>query len=164
MVKWFNGVKGFGFIALDVGGKDLFVHQTSIRSNGFRIPIESDAKGAEVVKHNNGPRPSTSWTPMDPPSPPMAEAEGGNTLAIERGNTSAQAQQWSKTVNVMDPHGSTISSYGGGGRREYFGDREREYYGGRGRGAEDMVTKDMIGVMEAATAAMGTREGGVGQR
>lgn len=34
-VKWFNADKGFGFITSDEG-KDIFVHYTSIQTNGFR--------------------------------------------------------------------------------------------------------------------------------
>ncbi|KAK7282749.1 hypothetical protein RIF29_11771 [Crotalaria pallida] len=39
-VTWFNAQKGFGFIAPDDGGEDLFVHQTSIRSDGYRTLSE----------------------------------------------------------------------------------------------------------------------------
>jgi CspA family cold shock protein len=35
-VKWFNDQKGFGFIASDNGGKDIFVHHTVIEGQGFR--------------------------------------------------------------------------------------------------------------------------------
>lgn len=42
-VKWFSAQKGFGFITPDEGGEDLFVHQTSIRSDGFRTLSEGQA-------------------------------------------------------------------------------------------------------------------------
>ncbi|HEU4839279.1 MAG TPA: cold-shock protein [Micavibrio sp.] len=35
-VKWFNSQKGYGFIELDNGGKDVFVHASAVESAGLR--------------------------------------------------------------------------------------------------------------------------------
>jgi len=48
-VKWFNSQKGFGFITPDGGGDDLFVHQSEIKSDGFRTLAEGEKVSYEVV-------------------------------------------------------------------------------------------------------------------
>ncbi|ALG68956.1 cold-shock protein [Beggiatoa leptomitoformis] len=42
-VKWFNESKGFGFLAADDGGKDVFVHFSTIQSSGFKTLKEGQA-------------------------------------------------------------------------------------------------------------------------
>jgi len=53
-VKWFNDKKGFGFIEPDGGGEDIFVHHTSIQSEGFRTLAEGQGVQFEVVRGPKG--------------------------------------------------------------------------------------------------------------
>ena len=53
-VKWFNDTKGFGFIEQD-GGKDLFVHHSSIQGEGFKSLAEGDRVSFDVVQGAKGP-------------------------------------------------------------------------------------------------------------
>ncbi len=46
-VKWFNADKGFGFIAPEDGGKDLFVHHSEIQMDGYSTL--SDGQEVEFV-------------------------------------------------------------------------------------------------------------------
>ncbi|XVF18036.1 hypothetical protein REPUB_Repub10bG0176800 [Reevesia pubescens] len=53
-VFWFNDKKGFGFIRPDDGGEDLFVHQSSIKSDGFRSLAEGESVEFTVSQGNGG--------------------------------------------------------------------------------------------------------------
>jgi CspA family cold shock protein len=49
-VKWFNGTKGFGFIAPDNGGADVFVHVSAVEKAGLRGLNEGQKVSFEVTK------------------------------------------------------------------------------------------------------------------
>ena len=55
-VKWFNGEKGFGFIAQDGGGPDVFVHYSQISGSGFRNLDEGQRVEFEVGQGQKGPQ------------------------------------------------------------------------------------------------------------
>jgi CspA family cold shock protein len=57
-VKWFNDAKGFGFIAPETGGKDLFAHFKEIRGDGFKSLSEGQRVTYEVTQGQKGPQAS----------------------------------------------------------------------------------------------------------
>ncbi|KAI2489790.1 ribonuclease B OB domain containing protein [Fragilaria crotonensis] len=63
-VKWFNTIKGFGFLIPDDGTEDIFVHQTAIQADGFRsladgevveFLVETDQNGRKKAARVTGP-------------------------------------------------------------------------------------------------------------
>lgn len=57
-VKWFNDGRGFGFIAPDGGGKDLFAHFREIQDGGFKTLTENQRVQFEVTQGAKGPQAS----------------------------------------------------------------------------------------------------------
>ena len=57
-VKWFNAEKGWGFIAPDGGGPDVFAHYSAITSSGFRTLDEDQKVEFEIVQGPKGPQAS----------------------------------------------------------------------------------------------------------
>jgi CspA family cold shock protein len=53
-VKWFNPTKGYGFIAPETGGKDIFVHISAVQRAGMRSLSEGQRVGFEVEQQQNG--------------------------------------------------------------------------------------------------------------
>jgi len=56
VVKWFNSEKGYGFIAVDGGGSDVFVHYSAIQADGYRSLDEGQRVEFEVVQGQKGPQ------------------------------------------------------------------------------------------------------------
>ena len=57
-VKWFNAVKGFGFITPDDGGADVFVHHSAIQTEGYRDLSEGQRVEFEITQGQKGPQAS----------------------------------------------------------------------------------------------------------
>ena len=55
-VKWFNSEKGFGFIAQDGGGPDVFVHYSAVSGSGFRSLEEGQRVEFEIGQGQKGPQ------------------------------------------------------------------------------------------------------------
>lgn len=80
-VKWFNGEKGYGFIAQDDGGEDLFVHFSAIESDGYRTLNEGDVVKFDVGQGQKGPQ-ARNVTVTESAGP----SQGGARPSGDRGN------------------------------------------------------------------------------
>ncbi|KAL3160227.1 hypothetical protein ABBQ32_010982 [Trebouxia sp. C0010 RCD-2024] len=78
-VKWFNATKGFGFITPDAGGEDLFVHQTSIQTEGFRSLAEGEPVEYYLEAGDDGRTKAVSVTGPNgaPPQGSGRQEQGG---------------------------------------------------------------------------------------
>ena len=54
VVKWFNTVKGYGFISPDDGSPDAFVHITAVQESGLRLIVEGQRIEYEMIESRNG--------------------------------------------------------------------------------------------------------------
>ena len=97
-VKWFNSSKGFGFITPDDGGEDLFVHQTEIKSEGFRTLQEGEKVGYEPIE-DKGKMKAVNVTSTDGGAVKGGSGGGGGR---GRGGGRQQPRKWPEGVSPSD--------------------------------------------------------------
>lgn len=74
-VKWFNENKGYGFIVGENGGRDIFVHYSEIRDDGYRTLAEGETVEYELMDSPKGPQAKAVLRSQKRgPSPAIAEA------------------------------------------------------------------------------------------
>jgi CspA family cold shock protein len=54
-VKWFNNIKGYGFLGRD-GGNDVFVHFSSIQKDGYKSLKEGEEVIFDIIQGEKGPQ------------------------------------------------------------------------------------------------------------
>lgn len=73
-VKWFNENKGYGFILSDDGARDIFVHYSEIRDDGYRTLAEGETVEYELMDSPKGPQAKSVLRNQKIVAAPAAEA------------------------------------------------------------------------------------------
>jgi cold shock CspA family protein len=106
-VKWFNEAKGFGFIAQDAGGADLFAHFRDITGSGFKTLVENQRVEFEVKQGQRACRPRTfaSSPEFDPHRAPrpVRESRGLPRLFFARRRGDARTAAGGLTSGRRSP-------------------------------------------------------------
>jgi cold shock protein len=70
-VKWFNNVKGYGFLGRDDGGADVFAHYSAIEASGFKTLREGQPVTFDIVSGTTGRPQADKVVPLrDEQAPP----------------------------------------------------------------------------------------------
>lgn len=82
-VKWFSNVKGYGFLEKEGGGQDIFVHYSTIQSDGYKTLNEGEEVTFEIVQGDRGPQ----ATNVVRTKKPAKQQEGGSAGQPAQGQT-----------------------------------------------------------------------------
>lgn len=125
--KKFDPSKGFGFITVDDGSGDVFVHYTEIQAQGFKSLAEGESVEFEIVTQSDGRRKAVNVTGPN----------GANVQGQKRNNFGGGQQGNYNNFNNMgnnrgfgggyNPNNNNYNNYGGGQRGGY-----NKGFGGRG--------------------------------
>ncbi len=85
-VKWFNNAKGYGFLGHDEGA-DVFVHYSSIQTDGYKTLKEGDRVAFDIVQGDKGPQADK----VEMLNGKMSSNEGSSEAADESAPTSSVA-------------------------------------------------------------------------
>ena len=83
-VKWFNAEKGYGFITVDGGGADVFVHWSAIQADGYKSLDEGQRVEFEVGQGQKGPQAEVSSPPVETSNTPTGAVPPSGAAPVAR--------------------------------------------------------------------------------
>jgi CspA family cold shock protein len=139
-VKWFKADKGFGFIAPDGGGKDVFVHFSGIQGSGYRSLEQGARVEFEVAPGPKGPQ-AVNVVRIDGGSTSPPPGEGGRMGAEGVNREPPRRPEFRGAFQSERAAGFSRDQGDGSGRRRQErgrdrskdSDRDRDRERGRGR-------------------------------
>ena len=121
-IKFFNSAKGFGFIAPDDGGTDIFVHVSAVERSGLSGLNEGDQVTFEVERDKRSGKVAATDLTVTGHAPPSARPPrpgpggGGAPRSFDRRDDRPRSSGGGR-----DSYGGGSSSGSGGGQRESYG-------------------------------------------